>query len=45
MAKLVGDDERLTPSQVKEALSTSSSKGKLTDVQGTPNELVYAACF
>lgn len=45
MAKLVGDDERLTPSQVKEALSTSSSKDKLTDVQGTPNELVYAACF
>jgi len=45
MAKLVGDDERLTPAQVKEALSTSSSKDKLTDVQGTPNELIYASCF
>ena len=45
MAKIVGDDGRLTPSQVKEALSTTSTKDKIADVQNTPNELLYASCF
>jgi subtilisin family serine protease len=43
-AAILTENPTLTPSMVASLMSTTSTKDKLTDVQGTPNEIVYATC-
>lgn len=43
-AKVLYDNPSLTPSQVQSKLSSDATLDKISDAQGTPNELAYGTC-
>lgn len=43
-AKILTDDPTLTPMAVASLMSSTATKDKLSDTQGTPNEISYATC-
>jgi len=43
-AKILTDNPTLTPMAVASLMSSTATKDKLSDTQGTPNEIAYATC-